>query len=159
MMISPQYTPFAAFEVRQALGLTHQAYEDAISTGKLNRSVHFDCRVSSATSLHSLLDVVEFEVSSRAARMGFEKVIIDEWLQYCLDTISYFEETLPEKYEVVRSDEFAKLFRKFLGADSGEYILRMDSEAGDVLITIHDVVDVWLYLYQRLKNFLLIDVA
>lgn len=88
-MISPPYTPFAEHEVRHALGLSRRVYLRAVRSGALARSVHFDCRVSPVTALHSLVDVVRFDVLFRAApeqaqSLGFA-TRCDSWLEDLCD--------------------------------------------------------------------------
>jgi hypothetical protein len=77
-MFSPIYTPFSREEVRSVLGLSRVGYDRAIYQGKLERSVHFDGRVSFSTSLHSLVDVVSFDVQCSEARRIFSQ---DEWIE------------------------------------------------------------------------------
>jgi hypothetical protein len=69
-MMSPVYTPFSAFEVREVLGLSKQFYDAALADGRLQRSVHFEARYSSRTSLHNLVDVVLFDALHWAASEG-----------------------------------------------------------------------------------------
>ncbi len=61
-MMSPVYTPFTGAEVCRALRLRSEEYLSATYVGAIQSSVHYDSRVSRSTALHSLVDVVRFDV-------------------------------------------------------------------------------------------------
>lgn len=70
-MLSPQYTPFNGDEVAFVLGLSRSERDFAEHAGVLERNIHFDDRVSKATAMHNLIDVVKFDT---VRQLGWPKV-------------------------------------------------------------------------------------
>lgn len=95
-MLSPVYTPFSGPEVATALGLSSHGYHRAVSSGALERNVHFEEDARKATSMHSLVDVTRF-VALRG--MGWPRVDCRQFkhgIDCCLDAVCFLIEISEE---------------------------------------------------------------
>lgn len=155
-MISPPYTPFAEHEVRHALGLTRQAYVQAVRSGALARSVHFDCRVSPTTALHSLVDVVRFDAirgnaPERIPRTGFAKQC-DLWL----DELCGMDDW-EELGRIAITGDVRKLMRLVLPADTAPVNYASPANWHKELTVLAVVVNSWCRCYRALHEMLVAD--
>lgn len=146
-MLSPTSTPFNGLEVAGALGLTPLGYRRAVSCGALERSVHFCERVSLATALHSLVDVVRFSVFRG---LGWP---YSDWRQHtdqidsCLDAVCWLVESSEDLTLPGNADELSE---HLLGA-----IYPYDHD--ELFWLAPAVAKSWLCSHWRLVDILLAD--
>ncbi|WP_264773253.1 hypothetical protein [Defluviimonas salinarum] len=104
-MIDPAYTPFSGHEAQLALSITHGVYVQAIRRGDLVRSVHFEARVSQATAMHSMVDIVAFDVLLKMGWPSHEACCLRNELELILDELcSDYERDRHVKTTIHRGD-------------------------------------------------------
>ena len=156
-MISPAYTPFSEQEVRYTLGLSRRAYLGAVSMGTLARSVHFDCRYSPTTALHSLVDVVRFDVifgtaSDQAVTAGFAKQF-DEWLE----ELCSLDEDCDDLGATAIAGDTKAIMRLVLPEDAVPSAHDSPANWHVELIILSRVIDSWCRCYRALHDLLVAD--
>jgi hypothetical protein len=156
-MISPQYTPFTGSEVRKALRIPPLIYADAVRSGRLQRSVHFDDRVSDATALHSLVDVVRFDLffPSTKGNPGpgeFERVCEN----YLDDLCSLFGDDREVERLTTEGTSFdlIRYFDPIVGELAGRENTGVWADEATILF---DVVESWCQCYRALTVILRAD--
>ena len=156
-MISPQYTPFSEDEARCTLGMPRGGYTQAINAGELQRSVHFDSRISLSTSMHSLVDIVRYDVLVRKGWGNLLAVEIsgqcDDWLDALCDLHEERANTVP----LIVDGDHAEIMVHLLP----EYTSMVPSCASTTwpaaLVLLFDVVKSWCYCYRTLSEMLVAD--
>lgn len=153
-MISPPYTPFAEHEVRHALGLSPGAYFEAVRTGALARSIHFDCRIGPTTALHSLVDVVRFDAMYANAT---ERTHNPEFVEQCdwwLDALCNLDEDDEEFGQIAHSGDLQRAMRLVL--PEGVTPMSFDGPADwhEELLVVARVINSWCRCYRALYEML-----
>lgn len=156
-MILPQYTPFSAEEVRFVLGMPRGSYARAVSAGELQRSVHFDERISVSTSMHSLVDIVRFDVLHEK-QWGAPPLVdffvrCDEWL----DALCDLHEELADIEELIAGGNDTAIMRHLL--PEGRQLTfspELTTWSADLTI-LFDAVSSWSYCYRALSDVLIAE--
>lgn len=157
IVISPPYTPFAEHEVRYALGLSRRAYNEAVRTGALARSVHFDCRVSPTTALHSLVDVVRFD-----AMFGnvVERNETPEFAEQCdswLDVLCRLDEDCERLGRIAILGGVQEIMRLVLPEGTAPVNWSVPAMWHEELIVLSRIVASWCRCYRALHEMLVAD--
>lgn len=144
-MISPVYTPFSPSEAAHVLGLSWDDYGRAVALGLLEKNVHFDDRISAATGMHSLVDVVKCAVLRRGTRTNSfaESAQVDEFL----NTICSVWDDEPERLAELTSEAVAQVLEKTdsLAGNTDRDLLNLR------MLTAHE----WVRCYRQLRRFLI----
>lgn len=158
-MLSPQYTPFSEVEIRRVLRISRSVYVEAVSSGALQRSVHFDGRVSDATSLHSLVDVVRFGMMIRSTSKTSKMTGYEELVDWWLDDLCTLDEENEELAILAADGQVTKIVQLLtLGTATGTNS-EMSVAWTDERTVLFDVVDSWCRNYRSLLKMLVDDAS
>jgi hypothetical protein len=158
-MISPQYTPFSESEIRRVLRMTRSVYAEAVKNGALQRSVHFDCRVSDATSLHSLVDVVRYGVLFGTASGTSKMVSYEEQFDWWLDGLCTLDEESEELAILAAEGQVSKIMELLSPDTAADTDFEMSAAWTDEQTVFFNVVDSWCRYYRALLNMLVNDAS
>lgn len=156
-MISPQCTPFTGNEARFALGISPRVYDEALRSGTLQRSVHFDSRVSDVTALHSLVDVVRFDLLFHNPRRFIDPTEFEKECDLRLDDICSLYEF---DCEVVRLSALGRTYDLMRCVDPilAEHVHEDRTIVWNGELTVlFDVVGSWCRCYRALVMMLNAD--
>ena len=157
IMISPPYTPFAEHEVRYALGLTKDEYIEAVRTGVLSRSVHFECRVSPTTALHNLVDVVRFDVISGRSLEQAQQPGFTEQCDHWLDELCCLDEDREVLGRAALIGDVQEVMRLVLPGDTAPLNYEAPKTWQGELVVLAIVIVSWCRCYRALNEMLIAD--
>lgn len=156
-MISPQYTPFSEDEVRGALGMMRPVYTRAVGAGKLERSVHFNCRVSKFTGMHSLVDVVRYDVLFRQGWGNHGAIKYAEHCDHWLDELCNVNEEEADFEQLAIEGNQGEILLRLLPESDANVLSGTAAIWSEELAFLIDVVSSWCQCYRLLKEILASD--
>jgi hypothetical protein len=157
-MMSPVYTPFTGAEVCQALHVRSEEYLTAVFLGAIQSTVHFDGRVSQSTALHSLVDVVRFDVVFLKHAMVRLPPDLEELCEMWLDGLCQLCE-----------DDGEVTFQQIFEADHRDLIARLEPDIFGKALTwanaswdtpstlLFDIVESWCRCFRDCLDVLIDD--
>lgn len=156
-MISPPYTPFTEHEVCSVLELARSAYSEAVRTGALTRSVHFDCRVSSTTALHSLVDVVRYDSIFRNAATRTHAPGFAEQCDWWLDELCGAHDDCAGFWKIAMTGDVKQVMNVILPESTARARYGTPSIWHEELFVMSHVIASWGRCYRALHKMLVAD--
>ena len=156
-MISPQYTPFAGNEARRVLRMPRYGYIRAMREGELQQSVHFDGRISMSTSMHSLVDIVRYDVLFGG---GWGTDLPTNHVQQCdewLDALCDLQEECAGFEQLIAVGDHEAIMLHLLPEDVSMACLGAPTTWSAGLAILFDVVSSWCYCSRALSKILVSD--
>lgn len=156
-MISPQYTPFSGNEARRVLGMPRHCYNRAVSVGELQQSVHFDGRISVSTSMHSLVDVVRYDV---LFGKGWGNHLPSDHAEQCdewLDALCDLQEGFAGFEHLIADRDHDAIMFHLLAEDVSLVCLNVSTTWSTGLTILFDVVSSWCHCSRALSEMLISD--
>lgn len=156
-MISPQYTPFSGSEARLVLGMPRHCYNRAVSVGELQKSVHFDGRISLSTSMHSLVDVVRYDV---LFGKGWGNPLPSDHVEQCdewLDALCDLQEGFAGFERLIAFRDHDAIMLHLLPEDVSTICQNVATTYSTGLTILFDVVSSWSYCSRALSEMLASD--
>lgn len=156
-MISPQYTPFSGSEVRLVLGMPRHCYKRAVRIGELQKSVHFEYRISVSTSMHSLVDVVRYDV---LFGKGWGNHLPGDHVEQCdgwLDALCDLQEGFAGFEQLIADRDYDAIMFLLLPEDGSTICQNVATTWSTGLTILFDVVSSWSYCSRSLSEMLASD--
>ena len=156
--MSPVYTPFTGPEVCCALRVRSEEYLTAAAIGAIQTSVHFDGRVSKSTALHSLVDVVRFDVVFLKYTLTRLPADLEHLLEIWLDGLcELYEEDEAAALQLILEADHRNLIARLEPGAFGTAPHRPEATWDTAPTLLFDIVESWCRCFRACLDILTDD--
>jgi len=149
-LISPVYTPLSPREVKRILGISNAGYQCALSSGILKKSLQYEARFSNETNMHSVVDLVFFDIFIYLGWPNFEIAQLVPDITHIVDNLCCFHEEI-SGVEAQNIDQYvckiSKCFHPELGDLRKTHVGPIDRSDFDDIARLAQFV--WLKIIYR----------